>query len=276
MTFPRTFAAAASVAAVLFSFAPAVLAADEVKPETPKACVEGLVAAMKKGDHEGMTKYLIEPYRSVIAKVLVSSQAMETADKRLATAVDAKFGEGTSKELNLGAGKTKPKVFQGDVEILDVKEEGETATVKTKETPTAKEGETPKPPKEETITCRKIGGFWYAEPPQRRARTPDQEEAEARMMEMMGTALGESAKELDQLAGDVEGGKVATKEEVKAKSGDIQMRFMQSMMRGASPGGPGGAPGGMGGGRKPKGDTPATATGTPAPEGTPAPAGAGK
>jgi hypothetical protein len=193
------------------------------KAPSARACVEGMIACAKKDDIDGMCSFMTEPYRSMLPKLITATKKSETADDKLKKAVEAKFGAEAVNDLHLRP-KQMPKMMEGEVVILEVKEDGDKAEVKTKET---KEG---KPPKEETIDCVKQEGFWFANPPQGKGRKPADAEQEAKAVDVMSGAVTQAASETETLAGDVEGGSVASKEDLKARYGAIQMKMMQAMM----------------------------------------------
>ncbi len=190
------------------------------KSTTPKACVESLVVCIQKADIEGAAAYMTPAIGPKMAKMGKGMKAMEVATEKLAKAVDAKFGAGTADSL----GMKQPKPEVGTIEIVDVKEAGDKATVKTKET------KKDKTTKEDTIQLVKLEGAWYAEPPQSSGMSAEQ----LAKADAMGDAMVAGAKSTETLADDVASGKVKTKEEVQNKQMEIGMGIMKAMMGGAA------------------------------------------
>jgi hypothetical protein len=214
------------------------------KATSPRQCVESIIAAAKGGDFEKMSSFLVEPWRTMMPKMMQATDTQGKADEHLKTAMEAKW-PGSSADLHMRP-SSKPKIMEGEVTIVDVKEEGpDKATVKTKET--KKDGTT----KEDDIHLVKEGDYWFANPPEGKGQQPPTPEMQ-KMMDTMSAAMMDTAKDIDALASDVEGGKVASKEDAEGRYRQIQMAFMQKMMQasgGAHPkGGPGGGPQGGGAG----------------------------
>ena len=173
---------------------------------TPKACVEGMIACMKSDDLAGIGKFIVEPAGPKITKMAEGMTAVEKGTDKLAKAVDAKFGPGTAKGIHI---ETRSRPELGDVQILEVKENGDTATVKTKET--KKDGT---PGKEETLELKKVNGQWYLNPPKDDDAFGEQTLA---MADGMHKAATQAAAQVEVLAGDVSSGKVASKDAVQQK-----------------------------------------------------------
>lgn len=193
------------------------------KASTPRAAVEGMIAAAEKRDVAVMAGYIAEPAGSKVKATGDGAMAVQKATGKLVQAVDAKFGAGTAASIRI---KAQEMPEPGKVEIVKVEEKGDTATAVTRET--RKDGST----KEDTLALKKIDGAWYLDP----AKDDDSFGEEAlKMADTMGPALTKMAGEIEALAKDVDGGKVATKEDVQKKYGEIQMGMMKAMMSAQEP-----------------------------------------
>lgn len=218
-----------------------------------RACVEGIVDAGKKEDLERMCSYMVDPYRTAMPKILKIGKDSEAADADLVKAMEAKFGPGSDKFLGMRQKKQPKKPIEGDVEILEVKEEGEVAHVKTKETkPPKREGDKPTV-EEDTITCRKQGEFWYAEPPTKGQKGQPPMDQQIAMMDKLAGVMEMSITDTKALTADISSGTVATKEDAKMRYDGLQQKMMMAVMGAMQgmQGGPGGRPGGPGGPKAP-------------------------
>jgi hypothetical protein len=182
--------------------------------------MEKMIACMEKGDMGGMGHYVVEPAGPKLVKMGEAVSALSSAVGKLRKAVDGKFGAGTADSLRIRA-EEPPKAEK--IEIVEVKEEGAKATVKTKMT--TKGGGA----KEETLTLVKVGDAWFANPP------GEFDEKALDMFEKAHGAFLQNAKDTEALAADVESGKVANKEEAGKRYGEIQMAMAKAMMGGDAP-----------------------------------------
>jgi hypothetical protein len=189
------------------------------KAATPKACIEGMVACMEKGDMVGVAAYMAEPVGSKFKKMAEGMQAMTEGTDKLAKALDAKFGAGTAESMHVKADK-KPEI--GKVEVTDVKEEGDKATVKTKET--RKDGSAGK---EESMTLAKVDGSWYVSPAK---DDPAFGDDALKMADVMHDAFSAAGKDMAALADDVSAGKVASKDDAAKRYAEAGMKIQKAMM----------------------------------------------
>lgn len=250
------------------------------KAKSPRACVEGMIACAKSHDVDGLCAFFAEPFRSTMPKMLKAQQAGQAADEKLVKALQAKFGEDASSDFRI---RQRPGMFEGDIQIGEVAEQGDTATVKLK-IASAQEG---RPAREQTVELARVDGVWFAKPPafgggrgrgqgpgtgggdgqgsgagqgqgQGRGDRPEiTPEQRAQMQEARMAAQAQAAAETDALAGDITAGKVASKEDAKKRFDEIRSR-----LRPAGAGGPRGGPqgdrpdGGRPGAPAPKPETP--------------------
>lgn len=215
------------------------------KAASPRACVEAMIACAKKGDLEALATYLAEPSRSIVGAML----KLGAADRKLAQALDARFGAGSSASLPNARG---PLFLDGDVAIVDVSEQDAAATVKVSATPPG--GDEDAPAFDLTVTCARIDGSWLAQLPRpdRRGgpggppgggpgpgRDPGAGGPGGRGGPNgfdPGAGLAKVAAGVEALADDVTAGKVASKEDALARRAAVERDAFPRR----GPGGPGG------------------------------------
>lgn len=235
-------AAAAAVPALAQDAPPA----EPGKATTPEACIHGMIACVRKGDIKGMAAFIAEPAGPKVVAMGDGMMSMQNATEKVAKAADAKFGPGTADSVGI---KVRKPPEPGKIDIVSCKQEGDAATVTTKET--KKDGT---PGKEETLHLKKVGDFWFVAPQKEDKAFGEQQLA---MAEVMSGAMKQAGVELDALAADIDAGKVATKEDLRTRYMTVQMNMGQVMMKAAQ--------------RKPEPAQPA-----PAPKPEPAPPGSGE
>lgn len=159
---------------------------------SPRACVEGLVGCVNRDDLVGASVYFTEPTRGRLAKIASAMAAVTTAQEKLVAAMDAKFGKGTGEKFGISVkhisdGATK-------VEIVDVKETGDTATVTTKEHDT-----------KDTLPLVRQGGTWFVSPPKDH---PEFGEDTFKDVDEQYPKIMEQAKAIEGIAADLAAGKL--------------------------------------------------------------------
>ncbi len=241
MTVRRRLSLVLIAAAVVSAFI--IAAPTALAQGTPKEAVEKLNAAVEKKDPKAMAACLAEPFASMMDKFA----PFQASQKKLGDAVDKKFGPGSAAEAGLVAEDEMP--FEGKAELLEVKEEGDKAKGKIKY---LKNGQ----PEEKPIEFVKKDGVWKIIPPGAEAVDPKEFEAQVKQMEGL---IPKMQAAFEKLAGEVEAGKYATKE-------DFSAAYMEAM--GAAMMGGGGEPPGDGDGETPPpgdGGTPPPPPPTPPP-----------
>lgn len=209
----HAFAAAALVTASCTTSSSSAPAA------TPRACVEGLIARMQEDDVRGAARFFAEPAAAQVAKLGAGLAAMDAATRKLAAATDHKLGAGTAAALHI---EPRRRANMGKVEIVEVKEEGGRATVKTRET---RAGGTPG--KESALELTRRDGAWFVSPPH---EDPVFGEEVLDMADALHAALAAAAGETDALADDVAAGKIAAPEEIGRRFREISTGIGTAVM----------------------------------------------
>jgi len=214
------------------------------KAASARQCVESIFVYAEKSDLEKAFSFMVEPDRTYMPKVIGARRAAKSADDKLTAAMEAKWGPGAAADVPMVPMPTK--FVEGSYGIVSATEDGDKATVVAREI-------TPKNPKagarDETFECVKTDGYWFASPPKnqpsrRRVVSPEEE---VKMADAMTSAMHAASDDVAALADEVTAGKIAAKEDVKAKYVSIQLAMRQALMKG-----------GMGAAPKPPPKTPPT------------------
>ena len=147
---------------------PGTAEAPGIGASTPQEALEQLQKAAQSGDLRKAASLFAEPFASLLAKTLAATETMAKAAGKLNEAVTSRLGAEAAKALRLER-RMKPPTgtpFEGKIEMIDLKEEGDRATAKVKTT--KKTGEV----HEESIELEKGAGGWKILPPRRGDKTP--------------------------------------------------------------------------------------------------------
>jgi hypothetical protein len=177
---------------------------------TPKATVKTFADALNRGDAAAVKAVTI----NVDPKFIDIMTSLVSSNKALENAAVAKFGAD-------GNGLAEDSKILGNIDksldTAEIKEEGDTATVKTKDSP-------------EPLTLKKVDGQWKIDFAQAK-HVPTKEEIT--QMEPMFNAMLDVNK---QLVSDISAGKYKTAGEAKQAK---QEKMMAAMMSGMKPPGEG-------------------------------------
>ncbi len=178
---------------------------------SPKDLVAMVNDAAAKKDAKALAQCMADPWGAAMLKMLEASEKTEGSKKKLAEAVDKKYGAGAAKECGLEADKDSMPMPKKS-ELIEVKEEGDKAKGKIKE-----EGKD----KPEDVEFVKQGGSWKMLP------EPGAKPEEAKMFEDMAAKMPKMAEAMEALAKDVDGGKYATKMEFQMAYGTKMAEAMK-------------------------------------------------
>lgn len=220
---------------------------------TPAEALERLKKSAETGDTKLMEGLFAEPFGAFLSKMFAAGRRVMEASDDLKAAVQEKLGPEGVAALGKDPAMFTPRAFDGKIEIIDLKEEGDHATAMVRSTPKGQ------PAKDEPISLvKQPDGTWRIEPP----KGPPPKDEDLAQMNAIADATAQSYRDI---AAAVRKGEVKTVEELqkKKKEGEqaVMMKMFQEMQKKqAQGGGPGGGP------HEPKGPT-GTATPAPTPKG---------